>query len=75
MSRKKGILFSFPTSLVLLNSTDPNWEVDKKSLTISQTIGKGAFGVVMKASLPGGLVHGERKTVAVKTAKGLESFQ
>ncbi|XP_066925067.1 fibroblast growth factor receptor 3-like [Clytia hemisphaerica] len=54
---------------VLLNTVDPKWEVDRKSLIILQTLGSGAFGIVMKATLPGGLVHGERKTVAVKIPK------
>jgi len=68
LKRTKEELYHDPQ--VLLNSVDPKWEVNRKSLIISQTLGSGSFGIVMKATLPGGLVHGERKTVAVKIPKG-----
>ena len=50
---------------------DPLWEVDRECLHITETLGEGAFGVVVKAEAVG-LERCEEKhtTVAVKMLKG-----
>ena len=51
---------------------DPNWEVDRNLFVINETLGEGAFGVVVKADASG-LVRGEEEhpTVAIKMLKGM----
>ena len=51
---------------------DPVWEVDRNLFVISETLGEGAFGVVVKANASG-LVRGEEhhETVAIKMLKGM----
>ncbi|XP_066927035.1 fibroblast growth factor receptor 2-like isoform X2 [Clytia hemisphaerica] len=49
---------------------DPEWEVDRNLFVITETLGEGAFGVVVKATASG-LVRGEEQhtTVAIKMLK------
>lgn len=51
---------------------DPDWEVDRNLFVTTETLGEGAFGVVVKANASG-LVRGEEEhpTVAIKMLKGL----
>jgi len=56
---------------VFMIPRDPLWEVDRNLFVISETLGEGAFGVVVKANASG-LVRGEEQheTVAIKMLKG-----
>ena len=50
---------------------DEEWEIEKENLILGETLGEGAFGVVVKAealSLPS--IPGCVSTVAVKMLKG-----
>ena len=55
---------------------DPEWEVDRNLFVITETLGEGAFGVVVKATASG-LVRGEEQhtTVAIKMLKGKRVYR
>jgi hypothetical protein len=54
--------------------TDESWEIPREHIVLQETIGEGAFGLVMKAtaySLPG---KPSQSTVAVKTLRGINIY-
>ena len=51
---------------------DPEWEIDRECLDITETLGEGAFGVVVKATAVGlSRCDENHEQVAVKMLKGM----
>ena len=70
------IFFLFSVCLEMMDiPLDRNWEIEKENLVLGETLGEGAFGVVVKAealSLPSKV--DSVSTVAVKMLKGIFIF-
>ena len=51
---------------------DPEWEIERDCLDITETLGEGAFGVVVKATAVGlSRCDENHEEVAVKMLKGM----
>ena len=74
---ENGFYFSAIDLLLVDNSVEHEWEVERESLELTGVLGEGAFGVVQKAQVqPPGIQRGSENytIVAVKMIKGIFLF-